>query len=181
MNLSWVHIHLILNHFPIIGAIFGLLLLIVALFRKSEELKLASYWVFAIIALITIPVYFSGTQAATVVSNLPNVSDSIIHSHREIAQQSLIALEILGIISLASLFLFRGARKTPTWFSATLLILVVVATGLVSWTGLRGGVIRHTEVRGDFEVLVPTDETESNIQEGSGTNNEHSDDPGHSH
>lgn len=173
MSLSWVHIHLILNHFPIIGAIFGLLLLIFALVRKSKELKLASYWSFIIIALIAIPVYFSGTRAATFASNLPAVSDSIIHSHREVAEQSLIVLEILGVISLAALFLFRGAKKDPTWFTPTLLILAVIATGLVSWTGIRGGVIRHTEVRGNFELLAPTDEKPDD-QKGAETEFEHS-------
>ncbi|MGB7441514.1 MAG: hypothetical protein WA919_10630 [Coleofasciculaceae cyanobacterium] len=179
MNLSWTHVHLILNHFPIVGAIFGLLLLIYALIKHSEDLKQASYWTFIIIALITIPVFYAGTQAATVIHNFPDVSDSLIHKHREVAEQALIALEILGAMSLVGLFLFRDAKKTPIWFTTTLLVVTVIATGLVSWTGLQGGIVRHTEVRGELNFLMP-DETESGSHGESGIEHEHSGESGHS-
>lgn len=166
MNLSWAHVHLIFNHFPIVGAIFGLLLLVYAIRKKSEELQRASYWSFVIIALITILVFLTGTQAAELVHDhkLPNVSDSIVHRHKDIAEQALIALEILGLMSLGGLLLFRGAKITPNWFTVALLIVAVISTCLVSWAGVRGGMIRHTEVRGDLEFLAPTGETKLSVQ-----------------
>ncbi|WP_315791212.1 hypothetical protein [Fischerella sp. JS2] len=141
--------------------------------KNSEDLKRASYWAFVIIALITIPVFFSGTQAVAVVENLPNISESIIHEHREIAEQTLIALEILGLISLAGLFLFRGLKKSPIWFTISLLVFAIISTGLASWTGVREGVIRHTEVRGELKFLM-LNETQSDVQKGLQTGHEHS-------
>lgn len=65
-------------------------------------------------------------------------------------------------MSLTGLFLFRGMRRTPTWFPALLLIVAIVSTGLVSWAGVRGGVLRHTEVHGDaLDFLAPTDASEA--------------------
>lgn len=180
MFLSWTHIHLLLNHFPIIGAIFGLVLLIYALAKDSEDLKKASYWCFFIIALITIPVFWAGMQAEEVVSALPQVPHSLIHAHKNVAEQALIALEILGVISLFGLF--RGTKNTPSWFPITLLVVAVIATGLVSWTGLQGGIIRHTEVRSQLQFLLPNDATESgDHHQGSETEHGHQDDSGHSH
>ena len=58
MNLA--HVHLLLNHFPVIGTIIGLGLFLVSLFGKSDDLKRASLVIFLGIALLTIPTYLSG-------------------------------------------------------------------------------------------------------------------------
>jgi len=161
MNISWVHLHLLLNHFPIVGVIFGLLLLVYALYKNSEELRRASYWSFVIVALITILVFIAGMHAEEVVEKLPNVTPALIHQHEEAAEQALIALELLGAISVAGIFLFRGDKKTPNWFVVTVSLLALIATIVVSLTGIRGGMIRHTEVRGELEFLMPTEETKT--------------------
>ena len=44
--------------------------------------------------------------------------------------------------------------------TAIIFLVAIAATGLVSWAGLQGGIIRHTEVRGDIPFLVPA-KTES--------------------
>lgn len=155
MNLSWAHVHLLLNHFPIVGAIFGLLLLVYAIAKDSKELKQASYWLFIIIALLAIPVYLSGEQAAEIIHDLPGVSDTFIHEHESVAEQAFIALEILGAISLAGLFAFRGGKRIPGWFTVLLITVTFIAVALVSWAGLQGGIIRHTEVREDLPFLIP--------------------------
>ena len=51
------HVHLLLNHIPILGSIFGLLLLCYGMLRKSDEIKKTSLGIFVITALLTIPVY----------------------------------------------------------------------------------------------------------------------------
>ena len=148
---------------------------------KSEDLKRASYWTFVIIALIAIAVYYSGTQASAVVSGLPGVRREIIHRHREVAEWSLIALQILGALSLVGLLFLRSKRAINLFVVVISLMAMpsasfaIAATGLVSWAGLQGGIIRHTEVRGDLPFLVPP-KTES----GSGSHGESSE-SGHSH
>ena len=61
MNLP--HVHLLLNHFPIIGTIIALALFLFALIGKSDDLKRASLVIFAGIALLSIPTYMSGNGA----------------------------------------------------------------------------------------------------------------------
>lgn len=37
--MSAAHVHLLLNHIPILGSIFGLLVLCYGIWRKSDEIK----------------------------------------------------------------------------------------------------------------------------------------------
>src|ERR1700730_8374384 len=105
------HVHLLLNHIPILGSIFGLLLLSYGMLRKSDEIKKTSLWGFVITALLTIPVYLTGDGAAKIVSNLPGVSTAIIQHHDQAATITMVAIEILGAVSLLSLWLWRRSRR----------------------------------------------------------------------
>ncbi|MDY6898633.1 MAG: hypothetical protein SWZ49_11230 [Cyanobacteriota bacterium] len=191
MTFNWAHVHLLLNHFPIVGAIFGLLLLVYAMAKDSKELNLAAYWLFIIIALLTIPTYFSGKQAAGIVLDLNNVSEAFVHEHRNIAEWAFITLEITGAFALMGLLISKRPRKTPNWLTTIFVIFVIISTGLVSWAGLQGGIIRHTEVRGDLPFLMPdgvelnnnNNDNNSNTNQGSPTETGagQSEDSGHTH
>lgn len=180
MNLNSAHIHLLLNHFPIVGAIFSLLLLIYGILRGSNPIKHASYWAFIIVALLAIPTYLSGIQAANIALDLPRVTEAYVHEHREIAEWSLIALEILGALSLVGLFFSRTTKKTVNWLTILVLLVAIIGTGLVSWTGLQGGIIRHTEVRGDIPLLTPK-QSETDTHQHSETESQSTGESEHSH
>ena len=63
------HLHLMLNHIPVLGTAFGMALIAWALFRKSEELKRVSLGVFVIIALLAVPAYLTGEPAEEIVEH----------------------------------------------------------------------------------------------------------------
>ncbi len=108
--MSWGHLHLLLNHVPVIGTLLGLLLLLVAFGRKNEELKKVTLGLFVLIALVTVPVYLTGEPAEEMVENIPGVSEAMIERHENAALFSLIAVEVGGIIALAGLLLSAGRR-----------------------------------------------------------------------
>jgi len=154
MNLNAAHIHLLLNHLPIIGTLVGLLLLAAALLRKSDELNRVSFAAFIVTALITIPVYLTGEPTANIVEKLPDVTEVMVDAHQESALISFIAVGILGIIAVWGLWRYRMADIIPQRFAVILLAVSVVVNGLMTWTGFLGGQIRHTEVRSGFVVPV---------------------------
>jgi uncharacterized membrane protein len=168
MNLSWAHVHLLLNHFPIIGTIAALIIFIVGWLRHSRPLKQVSYWTFFLMALLAISVYYSGTQAYATVESLPNVTAAHIHRHREVAEWSFIGLAIVGALSLMGMLIARRSKLAPGWFNVTFLVVAIAATGLVSWAGLHGGTIRHTEVRGELSALMLNLEAFAHEEGGSG-------------
>jgi len=57
-QMNAAHARLMLNHFSIIGSMFGLVLLAVAMVRNSRELTTVSFACLASVAIISIPVYF---------------------------------------------------------------------------------------------------------------------------
>jgi uncharacterized membrane protein len=162
MNLA--HIHLILNHFPVIGMVFGFLLLAFALVKKSEELIRVSLGVFIIIALLALPVYFTGEPAAKVIEHLPGVTESVVEEHEEAALITLITVEILGLVALGGLFYFRHLENLPNWLVKASLILAAISIGLLAWTANLGGKVRHTEIRSDFKPEVTSEKAAEDTQ-----------------
>ena len=147
--MNWAHVHLIINHFPVIGILGAILLLVYSLVRKSEEVKMVSLGVFALIALITLAVYFTGEAAEKVVKNLPGVTETYVGRHEEIASLTLVLMEILGITSLTALVLLRRSGAIPKWVAVMILILSLITAVVVNLTANFGGQIRHTEIRDD--------------------------------
>lgn len=155
--MNWPHVHLLLNYVPVMGVPFGFLLLAAALARKSLELTKASLGVFAVVALVTIPVYLAGEPTEEVVEHLPGISESFIEEHEESALLSLVAIEILGVLAVAGLVLFRGS-SIPTWFVTTSLVLSLLAAVSVGWTANLGREIHHPEIRSDFSPASEDDQ-----------------------
>jgi len=145
--INGAHVHLIINHFPVIGVLGAILLLIYALIRKSEEVTMVSLSVFVLIALITIPVYFSGDAAEKVVKNLPGVTETYIGRHEEMAELTIVLMEILGVSALVGLVLLRRSGGIPKWLIALVLVLSLVTAAVIGLTANLGGQIRHTEIR----------------------------------
>lgn len=145
MNLT--HVHLLLNHIPVIGVGFALLLLVASLLKKSDDLKRASLWLFILSALVALPTYFTGEPAEETVERLPGVSHAIIESHEEAALFALLAIEVLGVLALAALFLYRRSENLARLLVLASLVVALVAGGLMGWTANLGGQIRHTEIR----------------------------------
>jgi hypothetical protein len=144
MNLA--HVHLLLNHLPPLGVLFGSLLLIGSLLRKSGELVRASLVTFVAVGLLALPTYYTGEPAEKVVEHQPGVTEEVIGPHEESAEASLIGALILGVVSLAGLAIFHG-REIPRGLVLASLILALIVTGMLAWTAHLGGLIRHVEIR----------------------------------
>ena len=62
MTLS--HLHLVLNHVPVIGSVIAFGLLLLALVRRSADLRRAGLEVFVLVGLLSLPAYLSGARRA---------------------------------------------------------------------------------------------------------------------
>jgi uncharacterized protein DUF6644 len=153
--MNFAQIHLFLNHFPIIGTLVGLGLLLISLVGKNEGLRRASLIIFAAMSLLAIPTFFSGTGAQGAIKKLPGVSEALIERHQGAAMLALLFMEVTGALSLIGLWKSQGALRPARWnwsLSAVLLFSIVTA-GLMARVGTTGGDIRHPEIAtGDEEV-----------------------------
>jgi uncharacterized membrane protein len=115
--------------------------------KRNEELKRISLVIFVIIALIAIPVYFTGGAGEERVEHLPGVSESVIQRHEDSAFSTFVMVEVLGLLTLGGLFLYRRPQNLSNWFVILSLILSILVGGLMARTANLGGQIRHTEIR----------------------------------
>jgi hypothetical protein len=142
----------LLNHWPIIGTFIGLGLLVLAIFTRSNDIRQASYAVFALMAVATIPVYLSGNAAAEKIKKMPDVSAALLDTHEGGALLAFGALEITGILALIGLWQFSRSKdyssdiQPSTGIAMAVLIGALATAGLVAVAGNSGGDIRHPEI-----------------------------------
>ncbi len=149
-----VHVHLMLNHIPLFGAVVGFGLLAVALLKKSNELKRIALGFFVVIAVLSVPAYLTGEPSEHQLNSLLGDAKPFIEKHEEAAGVALGSVVALGIFGLLGLVLSRQGRMVPTWLAAVAVGLSIVAGGLTAWTANLGGQIRHTEIRSGNSVPV---------------------------
>ena len=156
--MNYAHLHLLLNHFPIIGSIIGLGLFLTSFFGKNQDLRRASYIVFAGIALITIPAFLSGFGAQQMIKG-PGVSDALIRRHESSALLSLWFMEMTGALALIGLWQSQQTGRPSHWNVSAVLLFSLLTVGLMARTGNTGGDIRHPEVRPGAAAVNATDPT----------------------
>jgi hypothetical protein len=140
------HVHLLLNHIPVVGLWLGIVLYLVALAKKPEWRSL-SLGVFVVMALLTIPAYLSGEPAEEAIRGLSGVSEATIEEHEEAAVPALLAMLALGAVALAGLFRFRHAERWSRGYGWLVLGLALLAGGMIGRTANLGAHIRHPEIR----------------------------------
>jgi hypothetical protein len=146
--MNFPHLHLLLNHFPIIGTMVGLGLFLISLVGENEDLRRASLIIFAAMALLAIPTFFSGTGAQGAIKKLPGVSEALIERHQGAAMLALLFMELTGAFSLVGLWKSQ-MRPRPArwnWSLSAVLLFSIVTVGLMARVGTTGGDIRHPEI-----------------------------------
>lgn len=164
--MNWAHVHLILNHIPVLGVLFGLLLLAWGMVRGNESIQRVALATFFVAALVAIPVFLTGEPSEDAVEHLAGTAESAIETHEDAAVLSLISVELLGLIAVLS-FLRRRAGLSRYVMRAALVTSVVTA-GLMARTANLGGKIRHAELRGAAAQPQDDQGRQEGREEGSG-------------
>lgn len=150
--MNQTHIHLLISHLPIFGSILGALVMAHGLWTKSNPTKISAYYLFIISAVGAAVTYLTGEAAEETVENIQGIAKDMIEQHEEFAGVALVSLIILGVASIAGLFL--TVRNSPLAKPGALVVLLIalISFGLVVRTGYLGGQIRHTEVNNSFTL-----------------------------
>jgi uncharacterized membrane protein/cytochrome c556 len=140
------HLHLLLNHAPVVGLLFASLLLAYGLAIRSDDVARASFWALGLVGLAAVVVYLTGEPAEELVEGLPGFSEAAMERHETAALWATWAAGAVGAAALAGLYVYRGARL-PRRLGVLMLILAVVAMVPMGWTANLGGQVRHEEIR----------------------------------
>lgn len=140
------HLHLLLNHVPVIGAIGILFLAFVAWMRGSTDVLRVTLLFAGLNAAAALVVYLTGDGAEDLVRNLPDISRAMIERHEDAALVATIAAGALGLAALVALLVYRK-RALPRWVARATLVGAFVPVVFMGWAANLGGQIRHTEIR----------------------------------
>ena len=148
--MNQAHLHLIVNHVPIVGSLFAAVLLAAGWLRHSVELTKAGLVAVLAAGLLCLPAQLTGEGAAAIAQNLPRVSRALIHNHAEAAELGFWVLEAAAATALFGLLLLKSASPKARLVSLLALVAAVIGFGLLARAGNLGGQIRHTETREGF-------------------------------
>ena len=143
------HLHIAVNHIPIIGIVFGLGILLAGLLFRSIAVKNTAYVVFITSAIAAYASISTGGGAAGMVKDMPDITREIIHTHAEAAEKLAFLLYGLGLLSLMGIFFNRKNSSAAKYTGFVVLILAAVGCWLSLAAGTTGGEIRHSEIRSD--------------------------------
>jgi len=151
------HLHLMLNHLPVLGAPFVALLLLWGLVRHQPEVVRTGLGAAVLVAALAYPVFLTGEPAEHRVEDSAWFDEHRVHEHEERAEAGLIAILITGTVAGFGLWQSRGGRDVNRLFSGATLAGVVLSAGLFAWAALAGGEIRHEEVRAGAANMTPSE------------------------
>ena len=145
----WSHIHMILNHFPTVGFVFGLFFYAAGMALNNSVIKRASLAVFVICGILGASTYVTGAAAMWNLTDphYGDVSQARINSHRDWALMSLFGLGITGLLSYVEIWRYRSLQALSKPMLYAIGVLAFVTLALMAETGHRGGQINHPEIR----------------------------------
>ena len=143
---SGVHLHLLVNHAPLFGALFALALLAASFLWAPEVLRRTALVLLVFTAFAGAAADLTGEPAEDAIRGFPGVKRDVIHEHEEMAEKSYIAAIVVGVLALGALVRWRHA-PIPRGGALGSLVGAAVVSGMMAYTALLGGRVRHTEVR----------------------------------
>jgi uncharacterized membrane protein len=144
--MNYAHLHLILNHIPIVALPLATAFLLFAFVKKNQQMKKFSLVVLVLIGLVTLPVYFTGEPAEHMLDGVPSVTEDVIEPHEEMGEKALIISLIASALAVSALVIVKDEKRNQQLVVATLLVAIFGSMAL-GYTGYTGGKIRHTEAR----------------------------------
>lgn len=148
------HLHLVVNHLPIIFPLVGLIVLISAFFTKNETVKRTSYLIFVLGAIASVIAMATGEGAEEAVENIAGISENLIKEHEEAAEIFAVISYVLGGISLLGIYASFKKLSFSKIISILIAFLTLTTLFFAQKAGNIGGQIRHTEIKtGDARTI----------------------------
>ncbi len=144
--MNWAHIHLLINHFPIVLVLAGTFAALYGLPRPRRSIWMYASVSLALAGLTVIPTYFTGEPAADWLHRPWYIARGSIHAHESSALLSAILTGLAGLAGLAGWRrLVRYPRETvlPGLMRGAMLLLGLAASSAIFYTSWLGGKIVH--------------------------------------
>src|SRR5690242_2502021 len=147
--LNAAHLHIAINHLPVVGFMAALVLSIFAFFTKDRMLDLTA-WGFTVgCALTAVASYLTGAPAEDMIAGTPGVSDAYLLAHERWGQWTYYAGMAIGALALVGWFLAKRKEDSDRKALVLLIVMLLAANFMGALTASLGGDVRHPEIHGD--------------------------------
>ena len=157
--MNYPHLHLMINHVPVLGTVLALLLLTWALVTRRRDFIRFSLFVTLLAGLSVYPAFFTGDEAHEQLEDVKGFDHDLIHEHEESADWALWILLGTGTIAALGLWASRKDREVPRWAGTATLVGLLLSSSVAARTAWLGGEIRHPETTGP--LWAPPDVSKS--------------------
>jgi hypothetical protein len=162
LNLTPAHLHLALNHVPIIGLTVSCLPILIGILAQCRTTIAVGLLSTLLCAAAMPSIMESGHNAGVEFkhgSTLPPLDEAgkaALHIHSGLARKTTPIVYGSALIALMALIALTKFRHAATWLSATVLLGNTISILLAIWTADAGGKIRHLEFRPVATENTPT-------------------------
>ena len=160
LEMNFAHLHLILNHIPVIGIPIALAFLIFGIFSQSSPTQKFSLFMLFLLGPVALPVYLTGEPAEKLIEHLPGFVESFVDSHEDAALVSLILSIVTSIAAFVALWFQKDEKKRRIFNFGVVGIACITIISLL-YTANLGGQIRHTEIRAGSSAPLNTSNPET--------------------
>jgi len=145
---NFVHLHLVLTHFPPVLSLECVVAAAAAQVIRSRRRELVRLTLFLAIATSTMmpAIYFAGVRTADAIGNVDGIQQDAIAPHQQAALIALCVSIATIIIAAVLLIVERRQAGLSVLLRVVVLLLTVGLAATIGWTAARGGAIHHPEV-----------------------------------
>ena len=149
MDFNAAHIHLMVNHLPILATLFSIPILVWGIIANQQAIKKVALVGFIVAGLTAIVAVQSGESAEDIAESVPGVTEQAIHDHEEAAETTQWLAIILAVGAVTGYYLINKQNKYSKHVIWGLLIYSLVVGSMFIYTAYLGGNITHHELAGD--------------------------------
>jgi uncharacterized membrane protein len=152
--MNWAYMHLLVNHFPIVGGILGVVLVLAGLVFKSKGVQVSGLGTLVFAALASCAAFLTGEPAESLLKTLPDPAINLIGRHEGIAAIAMYIMIPAGLLACVSLYSIWKKEKSVNILLILTLTVSLAASAVMVYTGRTGGEIRHSEFRSSKAVQL---------------------------
>jgi uncharacterized membrane protein len=142
------HLHLVLNHVPVILVPAAIVMLLYAMASKSADLTKGALALLIVSTLFGAGAFLTGEPAEDALEQIPGISTEAMKPHENLATFAVAATALAGVFASVVFLKWQPGGATP-WTMIATLVVALTAAMLLAWTAYLGGRINHPELRED--------------------------------
>jgi uncharacterized membrane protein len=150
---SWAHLHILVSVFPSFGLVIVLGFYLAGFLGDNEGIKRTCLVLFGLLALLSIPTFFSGQGSISALSGNTKVPRGLMNFHYWWGAAALVALILTGVAAVFDLVQSGRAGRTFDAKSGFLLVSGLAIVAVVLMIVADGWELNHAELQ--TTVVIP--------------------------